>query len=94
MRVIRTASEMREVRRGISGSVALVATLGGIHAGHTAHMYTVRPPCHVVVGPPVLHPTVPPKWMALADRVAIQAAETANLDAIFAELVKEAEHVN
>ena len=43
---------------------------------------------------PVLPPTVPPQWMALADRVAIQPAETANLDALFAELVKEAEHVN
>ena len=57
MRVIRTAAEMREVRRGISGSVGLVATLGGIHAGHTAHMDTIRPLCDVAVGSLFLNPT-------------------------------------
>ena len=42
----------------------------------------------------VLPPTVPPQWTALADRVAVQASESADLDALFAELVKEAEHAN
>jgi pantoate--beta-alanine ligase len=57
MQVIRTAAQMRSVRRGISGSVALVATLGGIHAGHTTHMDTVRPLCDAVVGSLFLNPT-------------------------------------
>ena len=57
MQVIRTAAEMRKIRCGISGSVALVATLGGIHAGHTAHMDTVRPLCDVAVGSLFLNPT-------------------------------------
>ncbi len=57
MQVIRSAAEMRSVRRGISGSVALVATLGGIHAGHTTHMDTVRPLCDAVIGSLFLNPT-------------------------------------
>jgi len=57
MRVIRTAAEMREVRRGITGSVGLVATLGGIHIGHTTHMDTLRPRCDVLVGSLFLNPT-------------------------------------
>lgn len=60
MRVIRTAAEMREVRRGISGidgTVGLVATLGGIHVGHTTHMDTLRPLCDVLVGSLFLNPT-------------------------------------
>lgn len=57
MRVIRTAAEMREVRRGMTGSVGLVATLGGIHIGHTAHMKVLRPMCDVLVGSLFLNPT-------------------------------------
>ena len=57
MQVIRTAAEMREVRRGITGSVGLVATLGGIHSGHTAHMDTLRPLCDVLIGSLFLNPT-------------------------------------
>ena len=57
MRVIRTAAEMREVRRGLTGSVGLVATLGGVHRGHTAHLDTVRPQCDVMVGSLFLNPT-------------------------------------
>jgi pantoate--beta-alanine ligase len=57
MQVIRTAAEMREVRSGISGTVGFVATLGGIHAGHTAHMDTLRPQCDVLVGSLFLNPT-------------------------------------
>lgn len=57
MRVIRTAAEMREIRRDITGTVGLVATLGGIHAGHTAHMDTLRPLCDTLVGSLFLNPT-------------------------------------
>ena len=57
MQVIRTVAEMREVRSRISGTVGLVATLGGIHAGHTAHMDTLRPLCDTLVGSLFLNPT-------------------------------------
>ncbi|MDG0870126.1 pantoate--beta-alanine ligase [Candidatus Lucifugimonas marina] len=57
MQVIRTAAEMREVRRGMTGSVGLVATLGGIHIGHTAHMNVLRPMSDVLVGSLFLNPT-------------------------------------
>ena len=57
MRVIRTAVEMREVRRLITGSVGLVATMGGIHVGHTAHMDTLHPLCDVLIGSLFLNPT-------------------------------------
>ncbi len=42
----------------------------------------------------LLPPSVPPQWVALADRVAVPSSEGPDLDALFAELVKEAEHVN
>jgi len=48
---------MREVRRGITGSVGLVATLGGIHPGHTTHMDALRPQCDVMIGSLFLNPT-------------------------------------
>ena len=57
MRVIRTAAEMREVRRAMTGSVGLVATLGGVHRGHTTHMDTARPQCDILVGSLFLNPT-------------------------------------
>ena len=57
MQVIRTAAEMREVRRDLTGSVGLVATLGGIHRGHTTHLDTIRPHCDVMIGSLFLNPT-------------------------------------
>lgn len=56
MRVIRTATEMREIRHGITGTIGLVATLGGIHVGHTTHMDTLRPLCDVLIGSLFLNP--------------------------------------
>ena len=57
MQVIRTAAEMREVRRVLTGSVGLVATLGGVHRGHSAHLDTIRPHCNVMIGSLFLNPT-------------------------------------
>ena len=57
MRVIRTVSEMREVRSGLTSSVGLVATLGGVHTGHTAHMDMIRPLSDVMIGALFLNPT-------------------------------------
>mgnify|MGYP006162571291 FL=1 len=56
MRVIRTAAEMREGRLGMTGTVGLVATLGGVHRGHTAHLDTIRPHCDVLIGSLFLNP--------------------------------------
>jgi len=57
MQVIRTAADMRGVRRGLTGTVGLVATLGGVHRGHTAHLDTIRPHCDVMIGSLFLNPT-------------------------------------
>lgn len=94
MQVIRTAVEMRSVRRGISGSVALVATLGGIHAGHTTHMDTVRPLCDAVVGSLFLNPTQFGPNEDLSTYPADEAADLAefekhNVDIVFVPSVDE-----
>ncbi len=57
MQVVRTVAEMRETRDQITNTVGLIATLGGIHAGHTAHLDTLRPLCDVLVGSIFLNPT-------------------------------------
>lgn len=94
MQVIRTAAQMRSVRRGISGSVALVATLGGIHAGHTTHMDTVRPLCDAVVGSLFLNPTQFGPNEDLSTYPADEAADLAefekhNVDIVFVPSVDE-----
>jgi pantoate--beta-alanine ligase len=48
---------MREVRRGLKGRVALVATLGGMHAGHEAHLVKARQIADATVGSLFLNPT-------------------------------------
>ena len=57
MRVIDTAAEMREARKSLRGRVALVATLGGMHAGHEAHLVKAREIADVTVGSLFLNPT-------------------------------------
>ena len=94
MRVIRTAAEMRGIRRDIDGSVALVATLGGIHAGHTAHMDTVRSICDVAVGSLFLNPIQFGPNEDLSTYPADEAADLAEfekhaIDIVFAPSVEE-----
>jgi len=94
MQVIRTAAEMREVRSRISGSVGLVATLGGIHAGHTVHMDTLRPQCDVLVGSLFLNPTQFSASEDLSSYPADEAADIAEfeshgVDILFAPSVEE-----
>lgn len=57
MRVIETVCEMREFRSEISGRVALVATLGGMHAGHEAHLVKAQELADVTIGSLFLNPT-------------------------------------
>lgn len=94
MQVIRTAVEMRQVRRGISGSVGLVATLGGIHVGHTTHMDTLRPQCDVLIGSLFLNPTQFGENEDLSKYPANESADLAEfekhgVDIVFAPSVDE-----
>ena len=57
MRVIETAAEMRRARAGLRGKIALFATLGGVHAGHEAHLVRCRELADVTVGSLFLNPT-------------------------------------
>ena len=57
MRVIETVADMRAARRELTGKVVLVATLGGMHAGHEAHLSTARDIGGTVVGSLFLNPT-------------------------------------
>jgi pantoate--beta-alanine ligase len=57
MRVIQTAAEMREYRRTVDGRTALVATLGGMHAGHEAHLVKAKQVADVTLGWLFLNPT-------------------------------------
>ena len=94
MQVIRTAVEMREIRHGLAGSVGLVATLGGIHIGHTTHMDTVRPLCDAVIGSLFLNPTQFGSDEDLSTYRANEAADLAEferhgVDIVFAPSVEE-----
>lgn len=57
MLVIETAAEMRRVRAGLRGKVAMFATLGGMHAGHEAHLRKCAEVADVTVGSLFLNPT-------------------------------------
>ncbi len=80
MQVVRTAAEMRETRDQITNSVGLIATLGGIHAGHTAHLDTLRPLCDVLVGSIFLNPTQFGENEDLSKYPADEAADLAELE--------------
>ena len=57
MEVIETVCEMRQFRRGVKGKTALIATLGGMHAGHEAHLVKAREVADVTLGSLFLNPT-------------------------------------
>lgn len=57
MRVIETVSEMHEFRRDLAGRVAMVATLGGMHAGHEAHLVKASEMADITIGSLFLNPT-------------------------------------
>ena len=87
MQVIRTVEEMRETRRCISGSVGLVATLGGIHNGHTRHLDMLRPKCDVLIGSLFLNPTQFAANEDLSDYPLDEAVDIDNLDEHGADIV-------
>lgn len=57
MEVIETVREMRKFRRDVKGKTALVATLGGMHAGHEAHLAKASQIADVTLGSLFLNPT-------------------------------------
>ncbi len=57
MEIIETVREMRRFRRAVKGKAALVATLGGMHAGHEAHLLKAREIADVTLGSLFLNPT-------------------------------------
>ena len=87
MRVIRTVEEMRESRRCISGSVGLVATLGGIHNGHTRHLDMLRSKCDVLIGSLFLNPTQFAANEDLSDYPLDEAVDIDNFDEHGADIV-------
>ena len=56
MKIIETVEEMRSARQDLRRPVALVATLGGLHAGHEAHLARARELAASVVGSLFLNP--------------------------------------
>jgi pantoate--beta-alanine ligase len=57
MRIVRTVAEVREALRPLrDGTVGLVPTLGGLHAGHVALFEAARAECDTVVASVFLNP--------------------------------------
>lgn len=87
MQVVRTVAEMREVRRSQKGRVGFVATLGGIHVGHTTHMDIMRPLCDVMIGSLFLNPTQFGESEDLSSYPAVEADDLAQFEAHGTDIV-------
>lgn len=77
MRVIETVAEMQEFRRGLPGKIAMVATLGGMHAGHEAHLVKAQEVADVTIGSLFLNPTQFARGEDLANYPAERAQDLA-----------------
>jgi len=90
MRIVRTVAEMRGALRPLrDGTVGLVPTLGGLHAGHVALFEAARAECDTVVASVFLNPAQFGEAADLAsyphDEAAdARIAEEAGVDLLFA----------
>ncbi len=90
MRIVRTVAEVREALRPLrDGTVGLVPTLGGLHAGHVALFEAARAECDTVVASVFLNPAQFGEAADLAsyphDEAAdARIAEEAGVDLLFA----------
>ena len=57
MRVVTTVADMHAARNALEGPVAMMATLGGMHAGHEALLRTARQEGASLVASLFLNPT-------------------------------------
>lgn len=56
MKIIRSLSEMKDLRQELSGTVALVPTLGGLHNGHIFHLKVAKKKSDVLIASIFLNP--------------------------------------
>lgn len=94
MRILRTASEVREALRVPEGRVGLVPTMGAFHDGHLALMRAAREACDTVVVSLFVNPSQFNAAEDLAryprDEAAdARAATSAGVDLLFAPSVEE-----
>ncbi|MEM7627299.1 MAG: pantoate--beta-alanine ligase [Planctomycetota bacterium] len=93
MEVITTADELRATRSAMAGRVALVPTMGALHAGHLAHVGRGRAEAdHVVVSifvnPTQFGPHEDFQRYPRALDVDVAKCETAGADAVFAPSIE------
>jgi pantoate--beta-alanine ligase len=94
MRVVRTAEALREARESLSGAVALVPTMGALHAGHLALLEAARRENDSVVMSLFVNPAQfdDPADLAAYPRDEerdLQLAEEAGVDVVFAPAADE-----
>jgi len=94
VRVIETVSEMHAARLSMTGPVAVVPTLGGLHAGHEALMHAARARAGSVVATLFLNPTQFGQNEDLAEYPAdrerdLEIMRNAGVDFVFAPSVNE-----
>jgi pantoate--beta-alanine ligase len=94
MQVLRTISELHRWRGGAAGRVALIPTMGALHAGHLAHLAAARAEADRLLVSIFVNPTQfgPHEDFHRYPRVLdvdLAKCETAGADAVFAPEIEE-----